>query len=175
MSCLPSSVFLVVMGVAGCGKSSLGAAVAQAQGLPLIEGDDHHSAASREKMSQGIALTDADREGWLATLGQLLQDHPQGAVLTCSALKKAYRDCLRAACPGVRFAFLEIDRAHAGERVAARVNTHFFSTTLVDSQFATLESPVGEPGVLRLDALLGIATLQAQVSAWLVPHKETTP
>ncbi len=163
------------MGVAGCGKSSLGAAVAREQGLPLIEGDDHHSAASREKMSQGTALTDADREGWLATLGQLLQDHPAGAVLTCSALKKAYRDRLRAACPGVRFAFLDIDRAHAGERVAARVNTHFFSTTLVDSQFATLESPVGEPGVLRLDALLGIATLQAQVTHWLAAHQETTP
>ncbi|WP_370877035.1 gluconokinase [Acidovorax sp. A1169] len=178
MSSLPSSVsspvFLVVMGVAGCGKSSLGAAVATEQGLPLIEGDDHHSAASREKMSQGIALTDADREGWLAALGQLLQDHPQGAVLTCSALKKAYRDRLRAACPGVRFAFLEIDRVPAGERVAARVNTHFFSTTLVDSQFATLESPVGEPGVLRLDALLPIPALQAQVSAWLA-HQEATP
>lgn len=164
------------MGVAGCGKSSLGAAVAQAQALPLIEGDDHHSAASREKMRQGIALTDADREGWLAALGQLLQGHPGGAVLTCSALKKAYRDRLRAACPGVRFAFLDIDRAHAGQRVAARVNTHFFSTTLVDSQFATLESPVGEPGVLRLDALQSIATLQLQVSAWLAPvHQETTP
>lgn len=163
------------MGVAGCGKSSLGAAVAQAQGLPLIEGDDHHSTASREKMSQGIALTDADREGWLTTLGLLLQGHPDGAVLTCSALKKAYRDRLRAACPAVRFAFLDIDRAHAGERVAARVNTHFFSTTLVDSQFATLESPVGEPGVLRLDALLGIATLQSQVSTWLAAPQETTP
>lgn len=163
------------MGVAGCGKSSLGAAVAQAQGLPLIEGDDHHSPASRTKMSQGIALTDADREGWLATLGRLLQGHRQGAVLTCSALKQAYRDRLRAACPGVRFAFLEIDRAHAAQRVAARVNTHFFSTTLVDSQFATLESPVGEPGVLRLDALQSIATLQAQVSTWLAAPEEPTP
>lgn len=170
-----SPVFLVVMGVAGCGKSSLGAAVAQAQGLPLIEGDDHHSPASRAKMSQGIALTDADRDGWLAALGQLLQGHPEGAVLTCSALKKAYRDRLRAACPALRFAFLDIDRAHAAERVAARVNTHFFSTTLVDSQFATLESPVGEPGVLRLDALQSIATLQAQVSAWLADSTKAAP
>lgn len=161
------------MGVAGCGKSSLGAAIAREQRLPLIEGDDHHSAANREKMSQGIALADADREGWLAALGLLLQDHPQGAVLTCSALKKAYRDRLRAACTGVRFAFLEIDRVSAGERVAARVNTHFFSTTLVDSQFATLESPVGEPGVLRLDALRPIPALQAQVSAWLA-HQDAT-
>ena len=70
MSVLPSTVYLVVMGVAGCGKSSLGAALAQAEGLPLIEGDDHHSPASREKMRQGIALTDEDREGWLATLQQ---------------------------------------------------------------------------------------------------------
>ena len=167
MSFLPSSVFLVVMGVAGCGKSSVGAALAQAEGLPLIEGDDHHSPASREKMRQGIALTDADREGWLATLGQLLQAQPHGVVLTCSALKKVYRDRLRSACPGLRFVFLEIDRASAGQRVAARAGTHFFSTVLVDSQFATLESPVGEAGVLRLDALLDLSTLQQQASAWI--------
>ena len=105
-------MFLVVMGVAGCGKSSLGLALAKALRLPLIEGDDHHSPASRAKMSEGIALTDADREGWLTTLGQLLQAHPQGAVLTCSALKKAYRDRLRTACPPLRFAFLELSLIH---------------------------------------------------------------
>lgn len=164
----PLPAFLVVMGVAGCGKSSLGAALAQAEGLPLIEGDDHHSPESRDKMRQGIALTDADREGWLNTLGQLLQaQSAQGAVLTCSALKRAYRDRLRAACPGLRFVFLEIDRASAAHRVAARAGTHFFSSALVDSQFATLESPVGEPGVLRLDALLDVPSLQQQASAWI--------
>lgn len=167
MSVLPSPVYLVVMGVAGCGKSSLGSALAQVEGLPLIEGDDHHSPASREKMRQGIALTDADRDGWLSTLGQLLQAQPQGAVLTCSALKKTYRNRLRSACPGLRFVFLEIERASAGQRVAARAGTHFFSTALVDSQFATLESPVGEPGVLRLDATAPLATLQQQASAWI--------
>lgn len=167
MSVLPSMVYLVVMGVAGCGKSSLGAALAQAEGLPLIEGDDHHSPSSREKMRQGIALTDADREGWLITLGQLLQAQPQGVVLTCSALKRTYRDRLRGACPGLRFVFLEIDRSNAGQRVAARAGTHFFSSALVDSQFATLESPVGEAGVLRLDALLDLSTLQQQASAWI--------
>lgn len=167
MNVSPTSVFLVVMGVAGCGKSSLGAALAEATGLPLIEGDDHHSPASREKMSQGVALTDTDRAGWLATLGGLLQAHPQGAVLTCSALKRAYREQLRAACPGLRFVFLDIARADAGQRVAARAGTHFFSSALVDSQFATLESPVGETGVLRLDALLPIVHLRAQATAWL--------
>ena len=162
------------MGVAGCGKSSLGSALAQAEGLPLIEGDDHHSPTSREKMRQGIALTDADREGWLTTLGQLLQAQPQGAVLTCSALKKVYRDRLRNACPGLRFVFLEIDRASAGQRVAARAGTHFFSSALVDSQFATLENPTGEVGVLRVDALKPLATLQAEVCQWLDTHKEPT-
>lgn len=162
-----SPVHVVVMGVAGCGKSSLGSALARAEGLTLIEGDDHHSPASREKMRQGIALTDADREGWLRTLGELLQAQPGGVVLTCSALKRAYRNRLRAACPGLRFVFLEIDRASAGQRVAARAGTHFFSTALVDSQFATLESPVGEPGVLRLDATADLTTLQQQASAWI--------
>lgn len=165
----PVSLFLVVMGVAGCGKSSLGAALAAAERLPLIEGDDHHSPANREKMRQGIALTDADRDGWLHTLGLLLQAHPAGAVLTCSALKKSYRDRLRAACPALRFVYLDIDRATAGQRVAARAGVHFFSAALVDSQFATLEPPQGEPGVLRVDALAPLTTLQQQVSAWIIP------
>ncbi len=157
---------LIVMGVAGCGKSSLARAVAQAQGLPLVEGDDHHSDANRERMARGIALTDADRKDWLDTLGRLLQAHPQGVVLTCSALKRAYREQLRAASPGLRFAFLDITPAVAARRVAARPS-HFFSASLVDSQFATLQSPVGEPGVLRLDAELPLATLQGQVQGWL--------
>ena len=162
---------LIVMGVAGCGKSSLARAVAEVQGLPLIEGDDHHSAVNRARMAQGIALTDADRQDWLATLGRLLQAQPQGVVLTCSALKRSYRDQLRAASPGLRFAFLDITRAAAAQRVAAR-SSHFFSASLVDSQFATLESPLGEPGVLRLDAELPLGTLQRQVQQWL--QQETT-
>ena len=163
------------MGVAGCGKSSLGSALAQAEGLPLIEGDDHHSPTSRENMRQGIALTDADREGWLTTLGQLLQAQPQGAVLTCSALKKVYRDRLRNACPGLRFVFLEIDRASAGQRVAARAGTHFFSSALVDSQFATLESPEGEPRVLTLDATRPVDELARSVVQWLRGNAAASP
>ena len=103
----------------------------------------------------------------LGQLGQLLQARPEGAVLTCSALKKAYRDRLRAACPSLRFAFLQIDRAQAEARVKARAQTHFFSAALVDSQFATLESPTGEPGVLTLDATLPLSALEQQACAWL--------
>lgn len=157
---------IVFMGVAGCGKSSLAVPVAQAQGATLIEGDDHHSAASRDKMSRGIALADADREGWLATLRELLRANPANAVLTCSALKRSYRDRLREAAPGLRFVFLEIARDDALARVAARGSAHFFSASLVDSQFQALESPVGEPGVLRVDATAPLTQLIAQVTAW---------
>ena len=161
---------LVIMGVAGCGKSSLGAALAERLGFELIEGDDHHSPGNRDKMRQGTPLTDADRDGWLTTLAGLLAQHPGGAVLTCSALRRTYRERLRAAAPGLRFVFLDLTPALAQQRVSAR-SAHFFSSSLVDSQFATLESPVGEAGVLRLDALLDLATLQQQASAWIAAQE----
>ena len=162
-------VWLVVMGVSGCGKSSLGAALAAALGLPLIEGDDHHPPANVEKMSQGIALTDADRAGWLATLGRALAGAPQGAVLTCSALKRSYREQLRAAAPGLRFVFMAIERAESERRVAARAGAgeHMFPASLVANQFATLESPVGEAGVLEVDATAPLGQSVARVQAWL--------
>lgn len=158
---------IVIMGVAGCGKSSLGVAVAQQLGLKIVEGDDHHSTESLAKMQHGVALTDADRAGWLAALGAQLQRHPSALVLTCSALKRAYRDQLRQASPGLSFVYLDISREHASARVSARAATHFFSASLISSQFSTLEVPTGEPGVLRVDALLPLATLQSQVCAWL--------
>jgi gluconokinase len=163
---------IVFMGVSGCGKSSVAAAVAAQAGLPLVEGDDFHSAGNRAKMSAGIALTDADRADWLTTLGEQLRAHPGGVVLTCSALKRAYRDRLRAASPGLRFVFLELTRDEAQRRVAARA-AHFFSADLVASQFAALEPPVGEPGVLRVDATAPIGELQRQVADWL--RTGTTP
>ena len=135
---------IVIMGVAGCGKSSVGARVAQAMAWPLVEGDDHHSEANRHKMQSGIALTDADRQGWLATLATQITLQPQGVVVTCSALKRSYRERLRQASPGLRFAFLQISQTEAQARVTARAAQHFFNTALVDNQFATLESPEGE-------------------------------
>lgn len=159
--------YVVVMGVAGCGKSSLAKALANAQGWHLIEGDEFHSDASREKMSHGIALTDEDRAGWLDILGTEMQKCPHGVVLTCSALKKAYRDVLRAAVPDLRFVFLDIDRTEAQRRVMARAASHFFSASLVDNQFTTLESPIGESGVLLLNATDEPEALRLQVMRWL--------
>ena len=163
---------VVIMGVAGCGKSSLGGAVSRAMVWQLVEGDDHHSAANRDKMARGVPLTDADRDGWLATLCDQLRSLPNGVVLTCSALKLAYRLRLREAAPGLRFVFMHIQREQSLQRVAARGGAHFFSTTLVDDQFTTLEDPTGEPGVLRVDAMEPLAQLQTEVSQWLRTQKE---
>ena len=157
---------LIVMGVAGSGKSTLAAAVAADAGRPWVDGDDFHSEANRRKMAQGQPLDDLDRTQWLAALCAELRQHPGGVVAACSALKRSYREQLRHASPGLRFAFLDIDKAESGRRVLTR-GTHFFSASLVDSQFATLESPVGEPGVLRLDAHRPLAELRAQVCHWM--------
>ncbi len=166
------SASAVFMGVAGCGKSTAAQAVAERLGWAFIEGDAYHAAASQDKMRAGIALTDDDRAAWLATLARLLGDHRrlgQPVVLTCSALKRRYRDDLRASSPGLRFVYLEIDLPHALARVAARGGGHAFPPSLVESQFATLEPPTGEPGVLTLDALLPRDALAQRAADWLRP------
>ena len=144
---MSAPIRLVVMGVAGCGKSVVGRKVAEALGVPLIEGDDFHPPSNIAKMRQGIPLDDEDRAGWLRELGAQLAAHPQGAVLACSALKRAYRDTLRAAVPKLHFLHLAISQDEALARVAAR-SDHFYPPTLVASQFVALEDPAGEAGVL---------------------------
>lgn len=165
---------LVVMGVSGCGKSRVGAGIAERLGMPLIEGDDFHAESNRARMRSGIALTDAHRTAWLDLLAAQLQLHPTGAVLTCSALKASYRDRLRAGSPGLRFAWLDLDPTSAQARVGQRPG-HFFPPGLVATQFDALESPHHEPGVLRLDALLPPEALAEQVIRWMtavVPHPQ---
>ena len=156
-----------MMGVAGCGKSSLARVLAQHHGYAWIEGDDFHSEANLAKMSQGVALTDEDRSDWLSQLSHELQRHSDDVVLTCSALKKSYRDRLRQSDPSLKFIFLKIDKAQALRRVIARSTTHFFHADLVDNQFATLESPIGESQVLELDATQPLETLREQAANWL--------
>lgn len=158
---------LVVMGVSGCGKSRVGAAIAGRLGLPLIEGDEFHSDVNRGLMREGIALTDAHRADWLDQLGMALAHSPGGAVLTCSALKAAYRDRLRAASPGLRFAWLDLDPIAAEARVAQRA-AHFFPAGLVATQFDALEPPLDEPGVLRLDALHAPDVIAERVVCWII-------
>jgi gluconokinase len=161
MSCL------VVMGVAGCGKSSVAAEVAGRLRWPLVEGDDFHSAANQLKMRSGIPLSDTDRAEWLTALGERLRSAAGGVVLTCSALKRSYRDALRRASPGLRFAWLDLDQAAASARVAQRGASHLFPPSLVASQFEALEPPTGEPLTLRLDALLPVRVLAEQITGWM--------
>ncbi len=144
---------IVVMGVAGCGKSAVGERLAQALGLPLIEGDAFHPPGNITKMRHGVALTDDDRAGWLQRLGEQLAQQAGGAVLTCSALKRAYRDRLRQAAPQARFLYLALSPQQALERVSSRKD-HFYPPSLVASQFEALQDPTGEPGVVAVDATL---------------------
>lgn len=170
----PAPPSLVIMGVAGCGKSTLAGAIAEwLGGGEWLEGDLFHSDTSRRKMAEGQPLTDDDRASWLASLCEQLQQRP-GVLLTCSALKRAYRDQLRRASPGLRFAFLDITKAEAARRVSAR-GSHFFAASLVDSQFATLEPPVGEAGVLHLDGTKPLAELANEVCGWLAPRQLQAP
>ncbi|NWA08181.1 gluconokinase [Pseudomonas gingeri] len=163
---------LVIMGVSGCGKSSVGEAICQLSAATLIEGDSFHPAANIAKMSAGTPLTDEDRAGWLDSLCDELRRAVaagQRPVLTCSALKLRYRERLRGAVPGLGFVFLELTPAVAAERVNHRPG-HFMPGTLIDSQFAALESPVGEPLTLALDATREVAQLAHSASRWWQAH-----
>ncbi|MEU9104292.1 gluconokinase [Streptomyces xanthophaeus] len=131
---------IVVMGVAGTGKTTVGRLLAEALGIPYAEGDAFHPAANVAKMSAGTPLDDADRWPWLDAIGAWIRNRgaARGAVVSASALKRAYRDRLRAAAPRTVFVHLAGERPLIEERMAARKG-HFMPTTLLDSQFATLE------------------------------------
>jgi gluconokinase len=151
-------VIVVVLGVSGAGKSTVGAAVAEELGVPFLEGDDFHPAANVAKMAAGLPLDDADREPWLRALADRIRRSyraGQGLVLACSALKRAYRDELRAASPRLWCLYLALDRDTANARVSGRTG-HFMPARLVDSQFETLEPlEPDEPGA-TLDATAGL-------------------
>jgi gluconokinase len=156
------------MGVSGSGKTYLGMAIATALNIPFFDGDDLHSPEARAKMTAGVPLNDDDRAPWLARIGALLTDsaaHPNGVVVACSALRRAYRDRLRAAAgPSLRFLFLKGDKDMMRARVAARKN-HYMPASLIDSQFAALESPEGEGDVVTIPADADLAqTLGATIA-----------
>ncbi|OBG81951.1 gluconate kinase [Mycobacterium sp. E802] len=132
---------VVVMGVSGSGKSTVGAALAQRMRVPFADADDFHPAANIAKMSAGHALDDADRHPWLEAIGGWLAEHADGGVMSCSALKRKYRDQLRRHCPDVVFLHLSGSPEVIRRRQASRPG-HFMPASLLDSQFATLE-PLG--------------------------------
>ncbi|MGI8842104.1 MAG: gluconokinase [Gemmatimonadaceae bacterium] len=138
----------VVMGVAGAGKSVVGEALAAALDIDFVEGDEYHPAQNKERMARGIALTDDDRRGWLHSLALRIgaaHDAGRGVVVACSALKRAYRDILRAPTSELQFVFLKGPQELIAERLANR-RGHFMNASLLENQFATLEEPSPDEG-----------------------------
>nr|WSZ19328.1 gluconokinase [Streptomyces canus] len=160
---------VVVLGVSGSGKTTVGKAVAEQLGVPFLEGDDFHPAANIAKMSAGHPLDDADREPWLRALAERIRQSAEaheGLVIACSALKRAYRDALRssAAGAGLWCLYLALDRATAWDRVSRRTG-HFMPAGLVASQFMTLEPlQPDEPGT-TLDATADLPSLLGRARA----------
>lgn len=155
----------VVMGVSGCGKSEIGRLLAERLGVPHFEGDDDHSPANIAKMAAGTPLTDADRHDWLLLLQARLRDatvRGQGLVLSCSALKRRYRDLLRAGDPQLYFVHLDGPRELIAERMRARPG-HFMPVSLLDSQLRDLEPLQEDERGVRADIALPPAQLIERV------------
>jgi gluconokinase len=164
------------MGVSGAGKSTVGLALADALGWRFEEGDDLHPAANVAKMASGVPLTDADRVPWLAAIGAWID--AQGAlgepgVVTCSALRRIYRDQLASGRPQVRFVYLRASRETVAARLAGR-HRHFMPQSLLDSQFATLEPPAPEERAILVDADQPVGE-QVTLIERLAPHSSHSP
>jgi gluconokinase len=162
---------IVLMGVAGCGKSSVGAALSKRLSVPYQDGDDLHPASNVEKMREGIALTDEDRWPWLDRVATVLADSAP-IIVGCSALRRSYRDRLRNGTPGpVQFVHLMGSREMIAARMMARTG-HYMPIGLLDSQFAALEAPLPDEGALTIDI---DQPLEAIVDAIVLSLRQVKP
>jgi gluconokinase len=173
-SSTPGTTSIIVMGVSGSGKTSVAAELTRQLGWEYIEGDDLHPAANVEKMASGHPLDDEDRWPWLRRIAEVIGEHEAAGtsvVITCSALKRAYRDLLRDGHPSVWFAHVHASREVLADRVARRQG-HYMPPSLLDSQLATLE-PLGadEPG----QVIDGDGPLQQTVAELLADLRAERP
>jgi gluconokinase len=158
----------VVMGVSGCGKSTVGQQLASALNVEFLEGDQLHSDQNVARMAAGIALTDADRQGWLETLAHrigIARSSGTGLVVSCSALKRAYRDTLRQGAADLRFVHLQGSPELLVARMASRPG-HYMPASLLESQLATLEVPDPDENAHNFDTALPASAIVAAVMAW---------
>jgi gluconokinase len=162
---------IVVMGVAGSGKTTIAAGLAERLHVPFVEGDSLHPIANVRKMASGVALTDDDRWPWLKAIGERMEEERltgHGVVVSCSALKHAYRDCLRRHVHGkVHFILLDGSRELITDRMKQRKG-HFMPAALLDSQFATLEKPTADEHAVILDISHPVPALLAAAAQAVV-------
>jgi gluconokinase len=161
-------MLIVIMGVSGSGKSTLGEALATVLGWDFKEGDDLHSSASIAKMQAGIALDDADREPWLDGIAHWMSMQDQrgrNGVVSCSALRRRYRDRLRAVDADVRFVYLRVSRKALERRIAQR--QHFMPVSLLQSQLLSLEQPDPDEHVLTLSGDLALDDAIRDIRRWM--------
>ena len=156
---------VVVMGVSGSGKSTVGAALAQRLRVQFADADDFHPPANIAKMTAGEPLDDGDRYPWLEKVGEWLAGHRDGGVVSCSALKRKYRDQLRAHCPGVEFLYLSASPELIAGRLAAR-SGHFMPAALLRSQFDALEPFGADEAGVTVDAGQGVDAIIDAFVAW---------
>lgn len=151
MSTEPQTQFVIVMGVSGSGKTTVATGLADAMAWTYVEGDELHPKANVDKMHAGIPLTDEDRWPWLNKIGEWIDEHEsqgKSAVITCSALKRTYRDLLREGRPGVQFCHVAVSREELERRLAERKG-HYMPASLLQSQLDTLEPlQPDEPGIV---------------------------
>jgi gluconokinase len=153
------------MGVSGSGKSTVGAALAQRLRVPFADADDFHPAANIAKMTAGQALDDHDRYPWLETIGEWLAGHTEGGVMSCSALKRKYRDQLRRHAHGVVFLLLEGTPEVIRRRQASRPG-HFMPASLLNSQFATLEQLAPDENGVTIDVDQSVDAIVEEYARW---------
>ena len=161
---------VVVMGVSGCGKSSVARPLAQGLGVDYLEGDDWHTPENVARMRAGIPLTDADRQQWLERLAARLAEARQagaGLVVSCSALRRRYRDVLRSGAPELRLLYLEGSAELLAQRTSQRQG-HFMPPSLLASQLQTLEPPGADENVLVQDVALPVPEIVQAALSWLV-------
>jgi len=161
-------MIIVVMGVSGSGKTTIGQSLAVALGWNFLEGDALHPQANVDKMTAGIPLNDDDRWPWLDRIASWISDegaHCRHGVVTCSALKRSYRDRLRRAGAGVRFAYIQVSRDELERRTTHR--QHFMPASLLDSQLQTLEVPADDEDALTISGETRIDTMISELCGWI--------